>query len=91
MSEFRVNVDLADVEIDVKKVIDHDMTPEDTKTLLCEVFDEISETDKAELLCELFATMDSIAQKEALNDIVSEQLTDEQFHVMTEYFKKYGK
>lgn len=72
MSDFRVNVDLADVEIDVKKVIDHSMTPEDTKTLLQEVFDEMSETDKAELLGELFATMDSIAQKKLVRALLED-------------------
>lgn len=91
MSDFKVYADLADIEIDVKKVIDDNMSLDDQYQLVSELFDGIKLEDKPQLLGELFSSLTEQGQNEVLNDIVSQQLSDEQFHAMTEYFKTYGK
>lgn len=91
MAKFKVRADLHDVEVDVKQVIDDEMTEETKRDLIFDLFDGLPANDKAEILGELFSVMEDEQQKEALNDIISDNLSDEQFHTLTEYFKNYGK
>lgn len=85
MEEMKVKV-----EIKVEDIIS-ELTANEQDELAFNIFDNLPDADKAGHVQDCFASLVDKSQKAVLDYIISELLTDEQFHVLTEYFKKYGK
>lgn len=85
MEEMKVKV-----EIKVEDIIS-ELTANEQDELAFNIFDKLPDADKAGYVKDCFASLDDKSQKAVLDYIISELLTDEQFHILTEYFKKHGK
>lgn len=90
MADFKIST-VTEIEVDVIDAIDKGMDNEGKKNLLFELFGGLPPSDQSEMMGDFFSSMGDEPQKRALNEIIANELSDEQFHTLTEYFKKYGK
>lgn len=90
MERMKVTTEI-EAEIDVKEDVIDKLSTREKNELAFNIFDILPAEDKVELVQDSFASLDDKSQKAVLDYIISELLTDEQFHILTKYFKKYGK